>query len=259
MSAAPFQLSFLTTRRKDLFSIAHILAESLPPERLLLPDEPVTISICGTFGAGKSIFAEEIRSTLQVQGLLEPHEAQIHSGQVQSQMIQINFIDAGYSLGSYPTSPGAEQEWKEAYTRFQQVRNHGGVDIISNDVTQYHQTDISIWVEDPEGRFLMVPEKSQVQLNMVPVLERMAQSLSTLWNRYISLTFRDPRHLATPEFAKALERFKAPDFSAPFPVNDPSAVWAEIMGARRPMVLFHSAEPDTALAPTRPTFLHHPL
>lgn len=259
MSAAPFQLSFLTTRRKDLFSIAHILAESLPPERLLLPDEPVTISICGTFGSGKSIFAEEIRSTLQVQGLLEHHEAEIHSGQVQSHPIQINFIDAGFSLGSYPTSSDAEQEWKQTYTRFQQQREHGGVDIISNNITLHHQTDISIWVEDPEGEFVMVPDKSQVQLNMVPAFERMAQFPRTPWNRYISLTFRDPRHLATPEFAKALERFKAPDFSAPFPANNPSAVWAEILGARRPMVLFHSAEPDTETAPTRPAFLHHHL
>lgn len=98
----------ITTERGHLFRIANILTDAFPDSALSDPDDPVIITVCGSYGSGKKIFADAIRNRFLPDKKLRHFAGRENYDECwtgfaadtsRTQPLQITFLNAAWSRG----------------------------------------------------------------------------------------------------------------------------------------------------------------
>lgn len=206
----------ITTERGHLFRIANILSTAFPVSVLSDPDDPVIITVCGSYGAGKKIFADAIRNRLL------PDKKQRHftgrenydecwtglaAGTSLKPPLQITFLNAAWAKG-YADRDMADITICQRAAHFEKSRRHGGVSLVHNDRFYAAQKAwVNIWVETLAGDILDYPPRPHIKNTGAEV----RHTFNTLarkkpWTRYIEIDINHPRLLAAPQTQDALDR-----------------------------------------------------
>ena len=148
--ATPEKISLITTSRDDLFTLARHLARAFNTRAFGDASHPVTVSVCGSWGCGKSIIADAVRDELLGgHAILNGHRGHDERwiGPLDGQTIEVDYFDSAYG-GDYSVNDlNNASTAQERTDRFLQQRRYGGVTFVQNDPHFARQADIRIWLE----------------------------------------------------------------------------------------------------------------
>lgn len=210
------KFEFITTEREDLVDIAKIFAQAVDPALLTDKCTPVTVSLCGSFNAGKSIFIDILRNEI-FDTNEQPHFSgrknydEYWQGKVNNNLFDLHYIDFAYP-GGYHHPILSQRQDKSKLDVFMSQRLHGGVTVIQNH-SRPVSCDFNIWIESPRNyadtRITTEPITGNRHVpaklkNIFQAAHDMTLDKKTYnsWTRYVEIIIAN-NNLATPSLLQA--------------------------------------------------------
>jgi len=232
----PLKISLHTSTREQLLDLARHMAAAVEDTALANAAQPVVVSMRGSFSCGKKIFPDMCREVLGAddksesryapalysrdekgrtmyaaqihkKGGFVPKEAEFWSGRKDGTPVEVQLIDAGYTLEGSTPMPSAIREWEQTKKNFLRQRAAAGVTFISNDEKGAEAAGIDLWLQSKRSPVVMSAEKDRAGKS--PLAAQFNAS-SNAWSRYIEITVTDERLLNAPRFMQFIERLKDP-------------------------------------------------
>ena len=204
---APIAIKLLTAEKEHLFALTRLLVSAIDPAFLHDKDNPVTVSVRGSFGSGKKIIPDAAREELlkdkpSFQGVKEFDE--FWSGKKDDRPLEVDFINVAWGGWSFHKSYGFGREIAK---NFLKERKAGGITFIHNDDNfGEREAGIDIVLESQadkpvtyDSQYKFKGEKGELQ----DTFNRLVRQDN--WARYIQITVRDERLLNSPSFRAALD------------------------------------------------------